>query len=107
MSEQLSELYPVALEMGILAETFWNLSVNEIWVKYADSPTSGMSDNPSGKKYIGFAYNKTTGTESTSYSDYSWSLIKGEKGDKGSIGDTGAQGATGNGIKSITCLHLE
>lgn len=31
MSEQLSELYPVALEMGILAETFWNLSVNEIF----------------------------------------------------------------------------
>ena len=76
-----------------------------IWVKYADSPTSGMSDNPSGKKYIGFAYNKTTGTESTSYSDYSWSLIKGEKGDKGSIGDTGAQGATGNGIKSITYYY--
>lgn len=32
MSEQLSELYPVALEMGIPAETFWNLSVNEIFV---------------------------------------------------------------------------
>lgn len=64
-----------------------------------------MSDNPSGKKYIGFAYNKTTGTESTSYSDYSWSLIKGEKGDKGSTGDTGAQGATGNGIKSITYYY--
>lgn len=78
------------------------------WVKYADSPTSGMSDNPSGKKYIGFAYNKTTGTESTSYSDYSWSLIKGEKGDKGdkgSTGDTGAQGAAGNGIKSITYYY--
>lgn len=75
------------------------------WVKYADSPTSGMSDNPSGKKYIGFAYNKTTGTESTSYSDYSWSLIKGDKGDKGSTGDTGAQGATGNGIKSITYYY--
>lgn len=75
------------------------------WVKYADSPTSGMSDNPSGKKYIGFAYNKTTGTESTSYSDYSWSLTKGEKGDKGSTGDTGAQGATGNGIKSITYYY--
>lgn len=75
------------------------------WVKYADSPTSGMSDNPSGKKYIGFAYNKTTGTESTSYSDYSWSLIKGEKGDKGSTGDAGAQGATGNGIKSITYYY--
>ena len=78
------------------------------WIKYADSPTSGMSDNPSGKKYIGFAYNKTTGTESTDYSDYSWSLIKGEKGDKGdkgSTGDTGAQGATGNGIKSITYYY--
>lgn len=78
------------------------------WVKYADSPTSGMSDNPSGKKYIGFAYNKTTGTESTDYSDYSWSLIKGEKGDKGdkgSTGNTGAQGATGNGIKSITYYY--
>ena len=78
------------------------------WVKYADSPTSGMSDNPSGKKYIGFAYNKTTGTESTNYSDYSWSLIKGEKGDKGdkgSTGNTGAQGATGNGIKSITYYY--
>ena len=46
------------------------------WIKYADSPTSGMSDNPSGKKYIGVAYNKTTATESTTYSDYSWSLIK-------------------------------
>lgn len=31
MSEQLSELYPVALEMGLPAETFWNLSVNEIF----------------------------------------------------------------------------
>lgn len=72
------------------------------WVKYADSPTSGMSDNSSGKKYIGFAYNKTTGTESTSYSDYSWSLIKGEKGE---TGNTGAQGAAGNGIKSITYYY--
>ena len=72
------------------------------WLKYADSPTSGMSDNPSGKKYIGFAYNKTTGPESTSYADYSWSLIK---GDKGETGNTGAQGAAGNGIKSITYYY--
>lgn len=62
------------------------------WIKYADSPTSGMSDNPSGKTYIGIAYNKTTATESTSYSDYSWSLIKGDKGDKGNTGATGAAG---------------
>ena len=65
------------------------------WVKYADSPTSGMSDNPSDKKYIGLAYNKTSPNESTAYSDYSWSLIKGEKGDKGSTGETGPQGPQG------------
>ena len=69
------------------------------WIKYADSPTSGMSDNPSGKKYMGVAYNKTSSTESTTYSDYSWSLIKGDKG------DTGDKGATGNGIKSIAYTY--
>lgn len=30
MLDELSELYPIALEMGIPAEAFWNLSVNEI-----------------------------------------------------------------------------
>ena len=59
------------------------------WIKYADSPTSGMSDNPSGKAYIGIAHNKTSATESTTYSDYTWSLIKGETG------------ADGNGITTI------
>lgn len=105
------------------------------WIKYADSPTSGMSDNPTGKKYIGIAYNKLTATESTNYADYAWSLIKGDKGDrgdKGATGDTGPQGEqgvkgdtgatgatgprgpqgekgstgpTGNGIKSITYYY--
>lgn len=58
------------------------------WVKYGDSPTTGMSDNPSNKKYIGFAYNKLTSTESTSYADYSWSLIKGSDGAPGIDGTT-------------------
>lgn len=81
------------------------------WIKYADSPTSGMSDSPAGKLYLGVAYNKSTATESTNYSDYSWSLIKGEKGDRGATGATGpkgadgASGATGNGIKSITYTY--
>jgi hypothetical protein len=51
------------------------------WIKYADSPTSGMSDSPDGKAYIGIAHNKTTATESTNYSDYQWSLIKGADGE--------------------------
>lgn len=50
------------------------------WVKYADSPTAGMSDNPDGKEYIGLAYNKTSQTESDDYEDYQWSLIKGADG---------------------------
>ena len=56
------------------------------WIKYADSPTSGMSDNPEGKTYMGIAYNKTTKDESTTYSDYTWSLIKGEQGIPGEDG---------------------
>ncbi|AND39050.1 phage tail spike protein [Cytobacillus oceanisediminis] len=59
------------------------------WIKYADSPTSGMSDSPAGKKYMGIAYNKTTATESTSYADYSWSLIQGPQGDQGPQGQPG------------------
>ena len=72
------------------------------WIKYADSPTSGMSDSPTNKKYMGIAINKTSSAESTSYSDYTWSLIKGDKGDTGDKGNTGA---TGNGIASITYTY--
>lgn len=76
------------------------------WIKYADSPTSGMSDNPDGKQYMGIAYNKETPAESTNYSDYTWSLITGE-GVPGADGEDGktlytwvryANDAQGNGI---------
>lgn len=67
-----------------------------VWIKYADTPTSGMSDNPSGKAYMGVAYNKTTPTESTNYSDYSWSKIKGETGPQGTQGSQGPQGPQGD-----------
>lgn len=64
------------------------------WLKYADSPTTGMSDDPTGKAYFGIAYNRVSPTESTTYSDYNWSLIKGEKGDTGVPGGVGADGKT-------------
>jgi hypothetical protein len=65
------------------------------WIRYAnDSAGNGISNDPSGKTYIGFAYNKTTPTESNTASDYTWSLIKGEKGDTGVQGPTGANGQT-------------
>ena len=48
------------------------------WIRYADSPTSGISSSPDGKKYMGVAYNKTTSEPSDTYSDYKWSLIEGD-----------------------------
>ncbi|MDA2738371.1 tail fiber domain-containing protein [Bacillus cereus group sp. Bc015] len=73
------------------------------WIKYADTPTSGMSDSPTGKKYMGIAYNKLTATESTNYADYSWSLIKGDKGDKGDQGIQGIPGVAGkDGVTTYT-----
>lgn len=65
------------------------------WIKYADDDKgTGISDDPTGKSYIGLAYNKETSTESTNKTDYTWTLIKGEKGDTGVKGDTGADGTT-------------
>ena len=72
------------------------------WLKYADSPTTGMSDDPTGKTYLGLAYNKLTATESTNYTDYTWSIIKGDKGDKGDTGATGATGPQGLGVASAS-----
>ena len=43
-----------------------------MWVKYADTPTTGMSDSPDGKTYMGIAYNKSSATASKNYSDYTW-----------------------------------
>ena len=63
------------------------------WIKYAyDNTGTGLSDDPTGRLYIGIAVNKTTATESTDPADYTWALIKGDKGDKG---DTGAEGVRG------------
>ena len=52
-----------------------------VWVKYADDDKgTNMSDNPSGKSYIGIAHNKTTSSEGTDASDYTWSLLQGDSG---------------------------
>ncbi len=65
------------------------------WIKYADDASgNGMSDSPSGKAYIGFAYNKTTPTESNTPGDYSWTLFKGTDGTNGINGQPGEDGKT-------------
>lgn len=64
-------------------------SVLYTWIKYADTPTSGMSDSPDGKTYMGIAYNRQESTESDNYEDYQWSLIKGDDGVQGPPGEDG------------------
>ena len=79
------------------------------WIRYADTITfnssgnatggTGMSDSPlnadgSFKEYIGFAYNKTTPTESDDYTQYKWTKFKGTDGTDGIDGEDGADGQT-------------
>ena len=60
---------------GVPGKNGANGTTTYTWVRYADTPTSGMSQYPDGKKYIGMAFNKTTQTESSNYNDYQWSLM--------------------------------
>lgn len=70
-------------------------SPNYTWIRYADDANgNGISNSPDGKDYIGFAYNKTTSTESNTPSDYTWSLIRGEKGTDGKDGIDGKDGTS-------------
>ena len=60
------------------------------WIRYADDAEgNGISNDPTGKSYIGFAYNKETPLESNNPSDYMWSDIKGEQGVPGAVGADG------------------
>lgn len=74
----------------LLAKDGTNASPNYTWIKYADDAAgAGLSDDPTGKTYIGFAYNRTTPTESSTAADYTWSLIKGTDGVPGAPGENG------------------
>ncbi|MGW7678571.1 hypothetical protein ACWGP3_19870, partial [Shewanella oncorhynchi] len=80
---------------GVPGATGANGVTTYTWIKYADSATgTGLSNDPTGKAYIGFAYNKTTATESNTAGDYTWSLVKGEQGNQGVPGAKGADGVT-------------
>lgn len=54
------------------------------WMKYShNADGSDMSDDSTNMEYVGIAYNKTSKTESTNPSDYTWSKIKGDPGNPG------------------------
>jgi hypothetical protein len=59
--------------------TITNMDQSYTWIKYADDEYGlNMDDNPSGKSYIGIAYNQHSLEESTDPSKYTWVLIKGQ-----------------------------
>lgn len=60
------------------------------WIRYADDEFgSGISNDPTGKEYIGIAHNKTTAIESNIPNDYQWFLVKGTEGVPGKPGADG------------------
>jgi hypothetical protein len=66
------------------------------WIRYATSAAgAGISNNPTGKSHIGFAYNKLTPAESNTPADYTWALIQGPQGIAGNTGVPGPIGPNG------------
>lgn len=60
------------------------------WIKYADTVTgTNLSDDPTGKDYIGIAVNKEFATESPNAEDYTWSRLTGTPGVPGTPGTDG------------------
>jgi len=60
------------------------------WVAYGTSISgAGISTDPTGRDYIGIAYNKSTPNQSLDPTDYTWSLYKGAQGVQGPKGDNG------------------
>ena len=58
-----------------------------LWIRYAqDINGTGFTSSPVDALYVGLA-TTTTATAPTLYSDYQWSLIKGDQGIKGDEGD--------------------
>ena len=88
----------------------WSLIVGDplyTWIKYADdSIGGGLSDSPTGKSYIGIAVNKTSATESTTASDYAWSLIKGADGSGTLTSITAGTGLSGGTITTTGTIAL-
>jgi hypothetical protein len=66
------------------------------WIKYGDDTIgTGLSDSPTGKTYIGIAVNKTSATESTTASDYAWSLLGSSGGGSGTVTTVSVVSANG------------
>jgi hypothetical protein len=88
----------------------WSLIVGDplyTWIKYAsDASGAGLTDSPTGMSYMGIAVNKTSATESTTASDYAWSLIKGADGSGTLASITAGTGLSGGTITTTGTIAL-
>jgi len=77
------------------------------WIRYADdSAGTNMSDNPTGKKYVGIATNKESIDESSIPSDYAWSLIKGDDGQTTYLHIAYAEDVSGTGFNYTSGKYI-
>lgn len=86
---------------GVPGEPGKDGKVYYTWIRYADDAYgTGISNDPTGKSFIGLAYNKETATESDTASDYSWSRFRGFDGSDGKDGTDGVPGPAGEDGKT-------
>ena len=86
---------------GVPGEPGKDGKVYYTWIRYADDANgAGISNDPTGKSFIGLAYNKETATESNTASDYTWSRFRGFDGSDGKDGTDGVPGPAGEDGKT-------
>ena len=82
-------------DQGIKGPTGADGKTTYLHIKYSDNGTTFTANNgETPGAYIG-QYTDFTATDSTTFSAYTWTKVKGDKGDKGDKGEQGTQGATG------------
>jgi len=79
---------------GTPGQNGMNGYVHTAWANSADGSVDFSTTVSANKKYLG-VYTDNTQGDSTAYTDYSWSLIKGADGQDGAPGKDGADGAQG------------
>ena len=82
-------------DQGIKGPTGADGKTTYLHIKYSDNGTTFTANNgETPGAYIG-QYTDFTATDSTTFSAYTWTKVKGDKGDKGATGATGPKGETG------------
>lgn len=92
---QLKGAQGVKGDQGIQGPTGANGQTSYLHIKYSDNGTSFTANNgETPGAYIG-QYVDFTATDSTVFSKYVWTKVKGDKGDQGDKGEQGEKGETG------------